>query len=50
MAYRQIERIKLALCETDSETDDFDNMLSGLCSQNRFSYLDERVGNRYGNE
>ena len=39
MAYRQIERIEQALCETD----DFDSMLSGLCSQNRFSCLDERV-------
>ena len=38
------------MCETDSETDDFGSMLSGLCSQNRFSCLDERVGNSNGNE
>lgn len=50
MAYRQIERMEQALCETDSETDDFDSMLSGLCSQNRFSCLDERVGNSNGNK
>lgn len=45
-----VDTMEHSLAESDSESDNLDNMISGLCSQNRFSSLDKRVGLDSGNE